>query len=162
MKIKILFSALLILIIIGAYFVFKNSKTKPICIEFDPRNEASVECFGVLSTSSYDLPGFEGFTSIDDHVRNYSIAAFKPYSNFRFIDNKIYVIEQSNNYYMNGITKKYYHDYYINGKLETLEYASKEEFPKYLIIDILTGNVNLFYSINEVPINIRYIFDELI
>ena len=129
------------------------------CQDKNIQNDAAIKCYGIISIDGFGEGGFK--YSIYDNVQLYPIADIRSYNDFRYINNKIYVIDQASHYAFDNINKEYDKYYFIDGQIKHYTSKTKEGMPKYFIVDTVTGNVSPYVSIDQIPESERSIFLEL-
>lgn len=154
-KKQIIFLTVIIIVVISGILI-QSKQPKIECLGLNPKDEASIKCFGVISIGSFN--DYYRYT-IYDHTKNYAIAEIRGYSDFILKNNKIYVTDQAQNFDYNNLTQEYSVSYLVDNKMQKFTAKSKDLLPKYFIIDTMTGNVEFYIQENQIPNSEKELFN---
>ena len=176
-KILLIFAVCLLIVIpvfyVAVYFHQANVKLEKIiskCPDIDlkrydfPGDIGFYDCYNNIAI---DIERTEdsAIYSLQDIKHEYSIISFETSHQYQLVGDIIYVFNATGGvgyYFIDQNGKQYYFDdYLVDGQMQSFDYNTIDEIPRYFAIDTITGNVRLYNNISDVPIQEGAIFQEL-
>ena len=126
-----------------------------------------IDCFGIISiensTQEIDNKNIETYTIRDDK-HDYTIAIIDNPKGYKVNNDKLYIID---NFFKKIAAPdrvepvNYGQWFYINGEVKKNTYPHLSDIPKYIQVDISTGEVTLYNTYDQMPEEVKTIFKEL-
>lgn len=153
---------LIISVLLAYYFSFVTPKKTVAkkCQGFIPNWADFVDCYGVVTINDgWDMD----YLSFKDHINKYEIARVYNQNQYIYTDNKIFVINRKpiENSSSNGNETIYYQKLFQSSQLIEKSYNAISDIPIYLVVDTISGEVQAYKNISDVPENKRAYFIEL-
>ena len=130
------------------------------CHGFVPNWADFVDCHGMISINDgWDMD----YLSLKDHVHKYEIARVDNQNQYIYENNKIFVINRKaiENSSTNGTKTIYYQELFQNGRLSDNPYGEISDIPTFLVVETISGEVEAYKNITDVPIGQQGYFTEI-
>lgn len=159
-----------ILLLIFLYGNFKNDK-KVVCSQeveksikagrysgFGPSYDTKlIACYGAITEEQW--MEVENGYSLYDHINKYEITSLDYQGGYKVEENKIFVVVKDSrpkNLPSYGVW------YFVDGEQKPFTYKSYDDIPKYIAIDIYSGEVTIYPNdLSKIPETESKIFKEL-
>ena len=131
-----------------------------------------VDCFSIFSIESENVSidnSNSTIYTVRDNQHNLSVAIIKNLKNYKIADNYLYIYEPvifppekyTRIKYNKDEDWVYPQSYFMNGQVKEINYKSPDEFPNYIQVEILSGEVTLYNTYDQMPEEVKNIFQEL-
>lgn len=161
---------IVLLVVVSISYLSKNDKQieekKNSCEYVDNNRYGSfvdltsfVDCFGILSVETND----SAYTIRDDK-HDYNIAIVGSKKDYLLQNDFLYIYDD----YFKKIAKpdskepvNYGMEYFVNGEVKLFTYPHIPDIPKYIKVEINTGEVTLYKTYDQMPKDAKQIYEEL-
>lgn len=134
------------------------------CPELRQYQTSLEACYGILVIQTQVDDTISKYLINDYKHGLYVVSAINNKNRYRVEGNTMYIIDEREHTgtirHDNGPIKSIV-DVYQNGKVITLEFDNPEDIPNYVTVDINSGEVARYKTINEVPESAKMIFQEI-
>lgn len=129
------------------------------CSVYDREIIPLVDCYGVVSIySNYG----EAKTKYSIYLNKWDhVADINNFKQFKVVGDKFFVVSQGRIGYYKNSNGGYDFWRQLNGKSEPVKVDSEEQIPRYLVFNIHNGDTEFYVSLQEMPPEVRKIFDYL-
>lgn len=171
----ILISAILLAILIFMFDYFRSEvalkKIISKCPDIDmkrygwPGDINFYDCYNNIAIEDSQGVGDTIIYVLYNIKRKDKIIGFETFDQYRLIGGNMYVFimpTEGGSYDIDERgRKRYFGEYVINGKLQTIYYESADQKPRYFAVDTISGEVRFYRYLKDVPQEEQAIFQEL-
>jgi hypothetical protein len=128
-------------------------------MDYDPQWRGMLDCYGVVSMWQFHN---SRNVVLNNNHSGAIIAEIGTVGDFVIEDDQMYLINVTPIGECAMASRgKYCAEFQVNGEPKEFGYASADQVPTYLIIDIKTGNERFYADLKDAPITDRAIFQRL-
>ncbi|OGY42211.1 MAG: hypothetical protein A2Y67_01685 [Candidatus Buchananbacteria bacterium RBG_13_39_9] len=119
---------------------------------------------GIISIEDWKIP--QRHYEIRDDKHSYIIEFVNNTKQYKLNDGSLYIYRAPDESFQtqlgNNNEKVFYEKLFMNGEIKTIEYDNFEKIPKYMKVDVNTGEVSLYNSFGEMTSGDSNIYRELV
>jgi|SRR3989338_5047199 len=130
-----------------------------------------VDCFGIFSIE-HEFPWLDGkrlsIYDIRDDKHNYNISILNSLKNYKIENGFMYIheplifpINQYAHVKFGDKEWQFPREFFLNGEIKEINYKSPEDFPNYIQVEMVTGEVTLYNTYDQMPDEVENIFKSL-